>query len=276
MFSIAIFLLSVCSAVSANSRDSNDVFLSQLLERLNDLEQRVQVQETINAEQEKVIKTLILENKKWKNAGMPEKEISLDTKGRTYSEGFNHSLRNRSNTGENLFSKMGLKKFDDPSSVGIENSSLNFRIEKSKKRSVTDINTGDVAFYSYLSRDENDPGRHQIILFDHVITNVGGNYNHHTGIFFCPVNGVYTFSWTVYCSAGGYIFSEIVVNSNVVGAMDCDGEGANSIRHTTGVVVVEINQGDAIFIRTSPNFGHTGSLLSHSSWRSSFSGWKLF
>ncbi|XP_062611248.1 cerebellin-3-like [Saccostrea cucullata] len=138
------------------------------------------------------------------------------------------------------------------------------------------IPSGGVAFYSYLTHHESNPGHHQTIVFDSVITNVGGNYNRHTGTFFCPANGVYTFSWTLYCSAGGHIYSEIVVNSNAVGAMRCSGEGANTYRHTTSVVVVEINQGDAVYIRTHPTSSLSGYLPSGSTYRSSFSGWKLF
>ncbi|XP_048751461.2 uncharacterized protein LOC125663200 [Ostrea edulis] len=49
---------------------------------------------------------------------------------------------------------------------------------------------GDVAFYSYLSKSETNPGHHQTIIFDYIVTNIGGNYNHYSGIFTPPGNGV--------------------------------------------------------------------------------------
>ncbi|XP_061190257.1 uncharacterized protein LOC133198130 [Saccostrea echinata] len=120
------------------------------------------------------------------------------------------------------------------------NTLFNMKNNKHKRRSIT----GEVAFYSYLSHDENSPGHHQTIIFDNVVTNVGGKYNRHTGDFLCPEDGV--------------------------------AEGANQIRHTTGVVTVEINQGDAVYIRTHPTGRVSGRIESNDLYRSSFSGWKLF
>ncbi|XP_062611241.1 uncharacterized protein LOC134273081 [Saccostrea cucullata] len=282
MFSIAIFLLSVCSTIRANSWDSNNVFLSNLQRKLIDLEHRLQVQERINRDQEVVIKRLILENDILKNVGMTKTDISVDMKKQNESEGFIHSSANKNttgekNTGQNMhlsYSKSDLKISRKHFSLGncCQKLLFHFKNDKPIRKSVT----GGVAFYSYLSHDEDSLGHHQTIIFDNVITNVGGNYNRHTGTFFCPMDGVYTFSWTLYCSSGGYFTSEIVVNSNAVGAMFCSAQGATNIRHTTGVVVVEINQGDVVYIRTHPNNGLSGPLRSHSTYRSSFTGWKHF
>lgn len=82
------------------------------------------------------------------------------------------------------------------------------------------------------------------IYFDTIVTNIGNHYNKHSGIFTAPQHGVYVFTWNIYCNTGGYIFSQLVVNSNVVGAMFSSGEGASNIRSSTGIVVVEVNQGD--------------------------------
>ena len=37
----------------------------------------------------------------------------------------------------------------------------------------------------------------QIVLFDHVLTNMGNAYHAHSGIFTAPVNGVYVISVTI-------------------------------------------------------------------------------
>ena len=127
-----------------------------------------------------------------------------------------------------------------------------------------------------MSRTEDTIGHHQTFVFDHVVTNVGGNYNRHTGTFTSSGQGVYVFSRTLYCQSEGYFYSEVVVNSNAVGALHCNAQSVIDIRHITGVVVVEINQGDAVFIRTHPTRDVSGSLISSNVYRSSFTGWKLF
>lgn len=106
------------------------------------------------------------------------------------------------------------------------------------------------------------------IHFDTIVTNIGNHYNKHSGIFTAPQHGVYVFAWNLYCD--GYIYSQLVVNSNVVGAMFSSAEGASNIRTPTGIVVVEVNQGDIAYVRIHPTGNHSGNLNSHPNWRSSF------
>ena len=133
-----------------------------------------------------------------------------------------------------------------------------------------------MAFYAYMSQSEPTIGHHQTLVFDHVVTNVGRNYNRYSGIFSSPIQGIYVFSWTLYCNYEGYFYSEVVVNSDPVGALYCSAEGSTNMRHVTGVVVVEINQGDIVYIRTHPIKLNKGGVYSSSLYRSSFTGWKLF
>ncbi|XP_052685352.1 uncharacterized protein LOC128165148 [Crassostrea angulata] len=132
------------------------------------------------------------------------------------------------------------------------------------------------AFSAYVSVYETDISKDFTIHFDTVVTNIGNHYNKHTGIFIAPQHGVYVFTWNLYCHTGGYIYSQLVVNSNEVGTMYTSAEGATDIRSDTGIVVVEVNQGDVVFVRTHPTIAHSGNLWSHSDWRSSFNGWKLY
>eukprot|EP00105_Crassostrea_gigas_P018476 XP_011436617.2 PREDICTED: uncharacterized protein LOC105334760 isoform X1 [Crassostrea gigas] len=134
----------------------------------------------------------------------------------------------------------------------------------------------EAAFSAYVSVHETDISKDFTIHFDTIVTNIGNHYNKHTGIFTTPQHGVYVFTWNLYCNTGGYIFSQLVVNSNVVGAMLTDAVGATDIRSATGTVVVEVNQGDVVFVRTHPTNSHVGNLRSNSAWRSSFNGWKLY
>lgn len=133
-----------------------------------------------------------------------------------------------------------------------------------------------VAFFAYLSRYEPNPGTHKTFVFDVDHTNIGGHYSHHTGIFTCPSHGVYVFSWSIYCTTGGYVFSELVVNSSQVSGQFVGSQSVNNGLSSTDLVIVELNAGDEVYIRTSLIHASSGKVESDPSQRSTFSGWKSF
>lgn len=135
--------------------------------------------------------------------------------------------------------------------------------------------TEHTAFSAYISIHRTNTGKDQTIKFDTIVTNIGNHYNSYSGTFSPPQHGVYVFTWTLHCWGEGYLYTHLVVNSRVVGATLTDALGVGSVRSTTGIVVVEVNQGDIVFVRTHPTNGHH-DLFSNPDWRSSFSGWKLF
>jgi hypothetical protein len=142
---------------------------------------------------------------------------------------------------------------------------------------ITFILLGEVAFYSYLSQAEANPGKHQTVIFDRDVTNLNGHYNHHAGIFISPENGIYTFTWSIYCQNGAgtcRITTELVVNSNPFGAQYCNGM-AGQYAHISGNVVVQINKGDVVYVRTHPTNTIVGQIWSNFDAKSSLSGWKL-
>lgn len=133
--------------------------------------------------------------------------------------------------------------------------------------------TDIVAFSVYLSIKDIEISKGYTIKFDTIVTNIGSSYNRYTGVFTVPQDGVYVFTWNLYCgSDGGYFTSQLVVNSNVVGAMYTDAAGADY----TNVVVVEINVGDKIYVRIHPTLSFKKKLHSSPDYRSTFSGWKLY
>ncbi|XP_056006834.1 uncharacterized protein LOC125658535 [Ostrea edulis] len=164
-------------------------------------------------------------------------------------------------------SVQGFSQMDDARNVLVEKRGL-----QNTKVSFPD----GVAFSAYVSTYETEISKDHTIKFDRIVTNIGNHYNSYSGTFTAPRHGVYAFSWNLYCYAEGYIYSQIVVNSNAVGAMLTIAEGATNIRTTTGFMVVEVNQGDVVFVRTHPTDNHIGNLYSAPDWRSSFNGWKLF
>ncbi|XP_062579709.1 uncharacterized protein LOC134241701 [Saccostrea cucullata] len=111
--------------------------------------------------------------------------------------------------------------------------------------------SGGVAFQAYMSKPEYNTWRHQTVIFDKIITNIGGHYNHYTGIFTAPGHGVYVFLCTLHCNSNSYnayLYSHLMVNSSRKGGGLCTSDG--DIEHSSGVVVVEVNQGDKVYIRT--------------------------
>ncbi|XP_062573391.1 complement C1q tumor necrosis factor-related protein 2-like [Saccostrea cucullata] len=151
-----------------------------------------------------------------------------------------------------------------------------------EKRLLTGVHTtkppfaDGVAFSVYVSKEDTDIAKDQSIKFDSIVSNIGNHYNPLSGIFIAPQHGIYVFKWNLYCHTNGLIYSQIVHNSNVVGATLTTGQGSTNVRTTTGVVVVEVNQGDVVFVRTHPTQGHIGNLCSSHDLRSSFTGWKIY
>lgn len=126
------------------------------------------------------------------------------------------------------------------------------------------VTLNGVAFFAYLSRDEPNPSTHKTFIFDVDHTNIGGHYSHHTGVFTSPSHGVYIFSWSIYCIAGGVM---LVVNSSPVSGKYVGAQSVNNLL---------LNDGDKVYIRTPLNYASSGFVRSDALFRSSFIGWKLF
>lgn len=133
-----------------------------------------------------------------------------------------------------------------------------------------------IAFYAYLNGPVRSPGFHQTLIFRTVITNVGGSYNRHTGVFTAPVSGVYVFNWNIYSCFKGDITSELMVNSSRKGGRRSDSRITNEDHSSNGCIVVNIRKGDVVFIRIHPTHTLKGSIISYPGlYESSFSGWLL-
>lgn len=127
-----------------------------------------------------------------------------------------------------------------------------------------------------MSHHHPQPGRGQVLIFDSVLTNLGSAYNRHNGMFTAPSSGYYVLTLTTACSTHGYIYTQIVKNSEVVGVHETNSESVGDMHLTTGIVVVNANQGDVIYIRSHSEEDSKGSVISDVFRRSSFSGWRIF
>jgi len=136
------------------------------------------------------------------------------------------------------------------------------------------LRTPTAAFYAYMSNNENNPGRHHTIIFDHVIINYGNAYNRYTGIFTSPITGLYVFSYAITAYNGARIPVEIVKNAQVIGSSLTY---ANSVyqHNAASTIVVQLSAGDSCFIRTSSSYSPSGNIYSNAYVRSSFAGWLI-
>jgi hypothetical protein len=117
-----------------------------------------------------------------------------------------------------------------------------------------------------LTHNINPVGPHQIIDFDSVVTNIGGGYNPHGGLFTAHVSGVYLFAVTIETIPGHYVNVAIVKNGEELCL--AHGSGAD---YGSGVCVVtdhlaetddvwvKHHSGDAIYGAAFPIF--TGHLI---------------
>lgn len=134
----------------------------------------------------------------------------------------------------------------------------------------------NVAFFSYMDHDLPTPSPDHALVFDVSPTDTNNHYNKFTGIFTAPHSGTYVFTWTSYCVSGGFTYLQAVVNDIVLDSSYCNAAGAQYHRSITGTVVANINQSDAVFIRTHPTGINQGEVVSSDNHRTTFAGWLLF
>lgn len=140
---------------------------------------------------------------------------------------------------------------------------------------LTYLSLENVAFYAFLTKSLQEPSTNHVLVYDNVVTNIGGHYNKYSGVFTAPQSGTYVFTFTVYCNAGGGVSLELILNSYVFDGVLCNAEGADWHRTASSTAVKQINQGDTIFIRTHHNFTPV-DIRSYDNARTCFAGWFLF
>lgn len=148
-------------------------------------------------------------------------------------------------------------------------------MQKAPQRRSVDSGHENVAFFSYLSGDLREPSPGHVLVFDVAPTNNGGHYNRYAGMFTAPHSGTYVFTWTSYYEAGGYTNLQLVVNANAVDSSYCNADGASWYRSASGTAVVQIGQGDVVFVRTHHYHTNYRDLLSKEYLRTTFAGWSL-
>ncbi|VDI57466.1 Hypothetical predicted protein [Mytilus galloprovincialis] len=126
-----------------------------------------------------------------------------------------------------------------------------------------------IAFYAYLGQNEDNPGKHHTIIFDIQKTNVGNGYSPFSGLFTAPQDGLYAFVTSI-TMIHHYASFELVKNADVQGSFFIDASLINEWRSSSTTIVLELVQGDVVFVRTSSTYVPLGDIHSSKDGRSSF------
>jgi hypothetical protein len=127
-----------------------------------------------------------------------------------------------------------------------------------------------------MSSDEDHPGKHHTLIFDVVRTNAGNGYNKFSGLFTAPVSGLYTLTGSIMMNGpGAYASYEIIKNAEIVGTLFIDADHSHEYRSSSTTVIVSLQVGDILFVRTSSTYAPHGNVQSNAFARSHVAGWRI-
>ena len=131
-------------------------------------------------------------------------------------------------------------------------------------------NLENVAFTVSASSNHAD-WQNTKVVYDKVITNIGSGYSRQTGIFTCPSDGDYVFTWsTLSGGSSSYNCNAYLYRNGVSSLETYSYEGsASGYEHASNIVVFHLTMGDKVWIQTS------GCNYFHGYPHTAFSGWKL-
>ena len=135
-----------------------------------------------------------------------------------------------------------------------------------------DINYSLLTAFSAQMTGNTSPTNDQTVQFSREILDNGGGYNSTSSVYTAPLNGTYTFTWTIRAT-GNYYLTELVVNIAVKDKLDTD-PSSDNLPTSTATTVVSLTAGDIVFIRVLSR-GGSPSIRSDSAGYSTFSGWMI-
>lgn len=86
------------------------------------------------------------------------------------------------------------------------------------------------------------------IIFDDVLTNIGGGYNPETGTFKTPYSGRYLFSLTICAQNQKQVWAEIVADSHVIGQLAAGDQDIDRASASVSVVAF-LEAGKEVHVR---------------------------
>jgi len=127
-----------------------------------------------------------------------------------------------------------------------------------------------------MSSNEVNPGKHHTLIFDVVKTNAGNGYNKFSGLFTAPVSGLYALACSISMQGPGAFASyAIIKNAEIVGTFFVDAVSEHEYRSSSVTVIVSLQVGDVLFVRTSSTYTPHGNVLSNVNDWSSVAGWLI-
>ena len=135
-----------------------------------------------------------------------------------------------------------------------------------EKRQVNNPNDMGVAFFATMINHSTNTNRNQDIIFENVVTNIGGAYHGAHGLFVAPRPGVYVFSTTILTN-GHNAHVKIVKNGQMLARLDPE-----DWEQTSQMAVVQLKTGDDIAIKNDDIAG----VNFYGDHYSSFSGFLLY
>ena len=116
------------------------------------------------------------------------------------------------------------------------------------------------------------PANGQTVQFSIETLDNGGGYDSTSSVYTAPLNGTYTFTWTIRARGTGYYDTELVVNTAVKDVLvTVTDPPENDEATSTATTVVSLTAGDRVFIRVH---GRGGSAII-TGYSTTFSGWMI-
>ena len=112
-----------------------------------------------------------------------------------------------------------------------------------------------IAFHAKTGPHQQNLNINQTFLFHDVTQNIGNGYNSNSGIFICPMEGLYSFSMTILSFRLKTIETELVLNGQNILRVYSGSSDANVYNAGTNTVLVKLNLGDQIWPRVYNNPG---------------------
>ena len=124
-------------------------------------------------------------------------------------------------------------------------------VASAKKRRYLLSDAGDTqfGFSAYLDHNINGIGINQTIIFNTNLFNDGGAYNNASGIYTCPVNGVYLFFFAVGSGSKHQIVAKLVTNGvNQVDAIADSEYHDDHEGHASNMVILRLAAGTHVWV----------------------------
>ncbi|CAC5365475.1 unnamed protein product [Mytilus coruscus] len=129
----------------------------------------------------------------------------------------------------------------------------------------------NVAFHANLGTTLGNLSPKAVVVFDQIVLNIEKAYNPLNGLFTCPEDGVYSFTWTALTSPNSSFESDFVVNGKIVAGNRASSHNDNEYQPATKTVVVQLKKGDKANVAAHGNYAKQ----IHDFW-SSYSGFRVF